>query len=101
MAQIIDGAAIAAAIRAEIKEEVARLQSECGVTPGLATVLIGDDPASATYVRNKRRACAEVGIASFGYELPATTTQDEVLHLLRELGSRDEDRKSTRLNSSH
>ena len=90
MAQIIDGAAIAAAIRAEIKEEVARLQSECGVTPGLATVLIGDDPASATYVRNKRRACAEVGIASFGYELPATTTQDEVLHLLRELGSRDD-----------
>lgn len=90
MAQIIDGAAIAAAIRTEIKEEVARLQAEHGVTPGLATVLIGDDPASATYVRNKRRACAEVGIASFGYELPAATTQDEVLRLLRELGSRED-----------
>ncbi|MCL6509868.1 MAG: bifunctional methylenetetrahydrofolate dehydrogenase/methenyltetrahydrofolate cyclohydrolase FolD [Anaerolineae bacterium] len=90
MAQIIDGAAIAAAIRTEIKEEVARLQAEHGVTPGLATVLIGDDPASATYVRNKRRACAEVGIASFGYELPAATSQDEVLRLLRELGSRED-----------
>lgn len=90
MAKIIDGAAIAATIRAEIKAAVARLQAERGVTPGLATVLVGDDPASATYVRNKRKACAEVGIASFGYELPESTTQDELMRLLRDLGARED-----------
>ncbi|MCS7055921.1 MAG: bifunctional methylenetetrahydrofolate dehydrogenase/methenyltetrahydrofolate cyclohydrolase FolD [Thermoflexales bacterium] len=90
MATIIDGAAIAATIRAEIKDEVARLKAEHGVTPGLATVLVGDNPASATYVRNKRKACAEVGIASFGYELPAHTTQDELMRLVHELGARDD-----------
>ena len=87
-ARVIDGAAIAAAVRAEIKTEVQRLQAERGVTPGLATVLVVDNPASATYVRNKRLACAEVGINSFGYELPATTTQDELLRLLAELSVR-------------
>lgn len=87
-ARIIDGSAIAAAVRSEIKAEVERLKAEHGVIPGLATVLIGDDPASATYVRNKRRACAEVGIQSFGYELPATISQDELLQLLSELSAR-------------
>ncbi len=86
MARILDGNAIAAQIRAEIKSEVARLP----ITPGLATVLIGDNPASATYVRNKRKACAEVGIASFGYELPADVTESEVLTLLEELAQRDD-----------
>ncbi len=90
MATIIDGAAIAATIRTEIKEAVARLKAEHGLTPGLATILVGEDPASATYVRNKRKACAEVGITSFGYELPASVTQEEVMRLLQELGARDD-----------
>lgn len=88
MAKIIDGTAIAAAIRAEIKAEVAALQAATGVVPGLATILIGDDAASATYVRNKRKACAEVGIASFGYELPADVSREEVLGVMDELGAR-------------
>lgn len=87
-AKIIDGTAIAAAIRAEIKAEVAAFQAATGVAPGLATILIGDDVASATYVRNKRKACAEVGIASFGYELPADVSGEEVLRLVNELGAR-------------
>lgn len=88
MATLIDGNAIAAAIREEIRAGVARLKAERGITPGLATVLVGDDPASATYVRNKRKACAEAGIESFGYELPAATAQAELLRLLDELAAR-------------
>lgn len=88
MAQIIDGAAIAADIRNEIKAKVVRFKAERGIAPGLATVLIGDNPASAAYVRNKRKTCEELGLASFGYELPATTTEDEAIALVRELASR-------------
>lgn len=88
MATIIDGNAIAATIRGEIKTQVERLRAETGVTPGLATVLIGDNAASATYVRNKRKACAEVGILSFGYELPADTPQERALALVQELAHR-------------
>lgn len=90
MTKLIDGTAIAATIRAEIKDEVARLKAGRDITPGLATVLIGDNPASATYVRNKRKACAEVGIESFGYELPESTSQAEVMRLLQELRERDD-----------
>ncbi|HEY3341538.1 MAG TPA: tetrahydrofolate dehydrogenase/cyclohydrolase catalytic domain-containing protein, partial [Anaerolineae bacterium] len=88
MSTIIDGTAIAETIRGEIKVEVARLQAEHGITPGLATVLVGENPASVTYVRNKRKACAEVGIQSFGFELPASTTQDEILRLVHDLDDR-------------
>src|SRR6266542_1742349 len=88
MANIIDGIAISAAIRAEIKTEVEQLKTTSGITPGLATVLIGDNAASATYVRSKRKASAELGIASFGYELPATTSQAEALALVQELAER-------------
>ncbi len=88
MATLIDGTAIAAIIRDEVKAEAAQLKSRYGIVPGLATILVGDDPASATYVRNKRKACAEVGIQSFGYELPATTAQGELLNLIGELGQR-------------
>jgi 5,10-methylene-tetrahydrofolate dehydrogenase/methenyl tetrahydrofolate cyclohydrolase len=88
MSIIIDGTAIAETIRGEIKAEVARLQAEHGITPGLATVLVGENPASVTYVRNKRKACAEVGIQSFGYELPAATTQEELLKVVHELNER-------------
>ena len=88
MANIIDGTAIAAAIRAEIKTQVEQLKLASGITPGLATVLIGDNPASASYVKSKRKACAELGFTSFGYELPATASQAEALALVQELAER-------------
>jgi 5,10-methylene-tetrahydrofolate dehydrogenase/methenyl tetrahydrofolate cyclohydrolase len=90
MANIIDGTAISAAIRAEIKTEVEQLKATTGITPGLATVLIGDNAASAAYVRSKRKACAELGLNSFGYELPATTSEAEALAVVRELAERDD-----------
>ena len=82
-AQIIDGKAIAAAIR----EEIARGTADLPLTPGLATVLVGDDSASHKYVSMKRKACAEAGIESFHTELPATATQEEVLALVQKLGA--------------
>ncbi len=86
-ANILDGKALAADTRARIKEEVERLGATRGMTPGLATVLVGDDPASHTYVRSKRKACAEVGIESFAHELPATATQQEVEELVARLNA--------------
>lgn len=77
MAQILDGKATAAAIKQELTERVAALK-ERGVTPGLATVLVGDDPASHSYVGGKHRDCAEVGIASIRVELPETISQEEL-----------------------
>lgn len=77
MAQILDGKATAAAIKKELTERVAALK-ERGVTPGLATVLVGDDPASHSYVGGKHRDCAEVGIASIRVELPETISQEEL-----------------------
>ncbi|MCX6017040.1 MAG: bifunctional methylenetetrahydrofolate dehydrogenase/methenyltetrahydrofolate cyclohydrolase FolD [Chloroflexi bacterium] len=88
MAQIIDGVRIAAQIREEIGRDVAVLKQSRGVTPGLATVLVGDDPASHAYVRSKRKACAEAGIASFHYELPANVEQAQLMVLLNELAAR-------------
>lgn len=85
MGQTIDGRAVAAAVRGEVRERVEQLANR-GVVPGLAAVLVGDDPASAVYVANKEKACAEVGMRSFGHHLPATTTQAELLALVRELG---------------
>lgn len=86
-ARIIDGKALAADIQAEVARDVqARL--EAGMSrPGLATVLVGDDPASHTYVRFKRKACQEVGIQSFAHELPASTSEAELLALLADLNS--------------
>ena len=79
-AAILDGAAVAAQIRAELTERVTELAT-AGVRPGLGTILVGDNPASAAYVRLKHEDCAEVGIASFGEHLPADTPP-EVLHEL-------------------
>jgi methylenetetrahydrofolate dehydrogenase (NADP+) / methenyltetrahydrofolate cyclohydrolase len=76
-ARILDGKATAAAIKAELAERVAVLR-ERGVTPGLGTLLVGDDPGSQAYVAGKHRDCAEVGIASIRVDLPASATQDEV-----------------------
>jgi methylenetetrahydrofolate dehydrogenase (NADP+)/methenyltetrahydrofolate cyclohydrolase len=83
-AKIIDGKAIAAQVRAEVKERVVQL-SERGVTPGLATVLVGDDPASHVYVRGKRKACDEAGIQAPHHDLPASISQQELLELLGDL----------------
>lgn len=84
-AKIIDGKAIAAEIRQEVAKGVEELLAAGGPRPGLATVLVGEDPASQTYVRMKRKACEEVGIESFGHELPATASQEEVETLVKEL----------------
>jgi methylenetetrahydrofolate dehydrogenase (NADP+)/methenyltetrahydrofolate cyclohydrolase len=71
-AQILDGKALAATIKAELRDRVAAL-ADRGITPGLGTVLVGDDPGSRSYVAGKHRDCAEVGIASIQVELPAST----------------------------
>jgi methylenetetrahydrofolate dehydrogenase (NADP+) / methenyltetrahydrofolate cyclohydrolase len=84
-AGIIDGKAIAQDVRAEVAQEVAAWVAAGNETPGLATVLVGDDPASAVYVNGKQKASAEVGIAGFDHRLPADTPQDEVERLLGEL----------------
>jgi methylenetetrahydrofolate dehydrogenase (NADP+) / methenyltetrahydrofolate cyclohydrolase len=70
-ARIIDGKAVAAHVRAQVAEEVAAFVAEHGRPPGLATILVGDDPASAVYVGGKQRACAEVGMQGFDHRLPA------------------------------
>ena len=74
MAKLIDGKAISAQIRAEIKEQTTDFISQNGFAPGLAVIIVGSDPASQVYVRNKRRACDEVGFYSEAYELPEETT---------------------------
>ena len=83
---IIDGRAVAAGVRERVAGEVAELRA-AGVSPGLATVLVGDDPASHVYVRMKRKACEEVGIHPIHHELPAATRQDELADLLERLDS--------------
>ena len=87
MGHTIDGKRVAAVVRSEVRERVARLASR-GVVPGLATVLVGDDPASRLYVGNKETACEEVGMHSFAHRLAASTEQAELLALVRELGRR-------------
>lgn len=86
-AALIDGKAIAATIRQEIREGVEALQARHGRVPGLATVLVGQRKDSETYVRMKKRACAEVGITSFGRELPADVSQAELLAVVEELNA--------------
>ena len=89
MANIINGKEISAAIRAEIKEATERLVAESGVRPGLAVIIVGEDPASQVYVRNKKRACDEVGFYSESYELPESTTQDELNALVDRLNKNE------------
>jgi len=84
-AELIDGKAIAESVRAEVKTLVEARVAVGKPAPGLATVLVGDNPASHSYVRSKRKASTEVGIESFGYELPTTASQQEVENLVREL----------------
>ena len=87
MANIIDGKAISAAVRGEIKENTQKFIAETGITPGLAVIIVGTDPASQVYVRNKRRACEEVGFYSEAYELPEATTQAELEALVDKLNA--------------
>ncbi len=87
-AQIIDGKAVSASLRQAIKSETAQL-SAAGTTPGLAVILVGDDPASHVYVNNKKKGCAEVGFYSEVYELPASTTQQELLALVEKLNKQE------------
>ena len=84
-AKILDGQALAKEIRGEVAAGVAEMQQRHGVTPGLAAVLVGGDPASAIYVRNKRRACDEVGMVSDTFELPADSTNEQVLGCVQQL----------------
>jgi methylenetetrahydrofolate dehydrogenase (NADP+)/methenyltetrahydrofolate cyclohydrolase len=84
-AKIIDGKAIAAELRQTTAQQVEELVASGGTRPGLATVLVGDNPASHTYVRAKQKACAEVGIDSFGHELSADVSQEELEKLVGEL----------------
>jgi methylenetetrahydrofolate dehydrogenase (NADP+)/methenyltetrahydrofolate cyclohydrolase len=86
-AKIIDGVAVSAEMRAEIRQRVDVLKQR-GVTPGLAVIMVGANPASAVYVRNKIRACAEVGIQSFRYDFPADASPQQVLDLIAELNTR-------------
>jgi len=89
-AELLDGRIAADAIKREVAAEIAALKSEHKVTPRLAAVIVGDDPASAVYVRNKIRACAEVGIASEHLPMPAATTTRELLDVVRRLNENDD-----------
>lgn len=86
-ASIIDGKAIAERMREQVRQSVVRMKEDYGYTPGLATVLVGEDPASATYVRSKRKTCEELGIRSIGHELPADSTQAQVEQLVASLNA--------------
>ena len=85
-ADLIDGKSIAAQVRAEVAERTAVLADK-GITPGLATVLVGDDPASRVYVASKRKACAEVGIKAWDHDLAASTSEKDLLDLLGQLNA--------------
>ncbi|MCF6207897.1 MAG: bifunctional methylenetetrahydrofolate dehydrogenase/methenyltetrahydrofolate cyclohydrolase FolD [Ghiorsea sp.] len=87
MAQIIDGKALAAKLKVDMQMDVTTLAQKHGRSPGLAVILVGDDPASHVYVKNKEIACEQVGIASISHKLPASTTQEHLLGLIAELNN--------------
>lgn len=89
MAIILDGKAVSAAVKAEVKTEVDALREQ-GITVGLAVIIVGNNPASRTYVNNKKKACAEVGMISEEYALPEDTTQDELLALIDTLNHKSD-----------
>jgi methylenetetrahydrofolate dehydrogenase (NADP+) / methenyltetrahydrofolate cyclohydrolase len=86
-ARLIDGKAVAQQVRAEVRDQVKAWVDGGGRRPGLATILVGDDPASAVYVSGKQKACAEVGIEGFNYPLSADASQEEVIGLIEELNA--------------
>jgi methylenetetrahydrofolate dehydrogenase (NADP+)/methenyltetrahydrofolate cyclohydrolase len=88
-ARVIDGKAVAAAVRERVAAEAEAFAAEAGRAPGLATVLVGEDPASEIYIRMKREACEKVGIRSIHHSLDAATGEEELLELIGELGEDD------------
>ncbi len=88
--QIIDGKKVSAQVKEEVKNQVLRLKAEHGITPGLAVVIVGDDPASRVYVNNKKKACELVGFKSEEYALPEQTTQEDLLNLVKELNNKQD-----------
>ena len=86
-ATIIDGKAIAAEVRAQVAQDVAAFTARHGRAPGLATILVGEDPASAVYVGGKQKASAEVGITGFRHDLPADATREQVVELIEQLNA--------------
>lgn len=89
MAKIIDGKKISQMIKDELKQKVEALKAQ-GKTGALAVIQVGEDPASSVYVRNKKNACAYIGIESLAYELPEETTEEELLNLIAELNEKDQ-----------
>ena len=89
MAEIIDGKLVSAKIRAEVAKEVEEFKAKTGITPGLAVILVGEDPASTVYVRNKHKACVESGMNSYQIKLPKETTEEELLNKIDELNADD------------
>ena len=87
MAHLIDGKLISTQIKDELKEQVAQMKAQ-GISLCLAVIQVGEDPASCVYVRNKKKACEYIGIESLSYELPETTTQEELLGIIKELNAR-------------
>ena len=89
MAQIIDGKAVSAAVRADVREQTEQLKAK-GITPGLAVIIVGDDPASRVYVNNKKKACIDVGFYSEEYAMPADTTMEQLCEVIDTLNARDD-----------
>ena len=89
MSKVIDGKAFAATLRADVGDKVAKLKAKHNIVPGLAVVLVGEDPASQVYVRNKGKQTAEAGMQSFEHKLPDTTSQDELMTLIDKLNADD------------
>ena len=88
--QIIDGKKVSAEVMEEVRQQTLKLKETHGITPGLAVVIVGDDPASRVYVNNKKKACELVGFKSEEYALPAETTQQELLNLVETLNNKDD-----------
>ena len=88
-AQILDGKALAQKIRTQLQSKVQSLQAQIGRPPGLAVLMVGDNPASAVYVRNKEKACQKIGIASFGQHFPENTSEAELEKIIAELNQDD------------
>lgn len=89
IAQLLDGKALAQKIHSELQQRIQELQPKIGRPPGLAVLMVGDNPASATYVQNKERVCQKVGIASFGQHFPSETTQAELEQVIQSLNQDD------------
>ena len=87
MAKLINGKEVSAAVKLRVKNQTEELIEKNGITPGLAVVIVGNDPASRVYVNSKKKACAEVGFNSYEYALPEETTQQELLELVEKLNN--------------